>query len=197
MPRIYSYVITHDYGFAPNPFGGICTLATCKPVIRRSARKGDWLIGTGSATKGLAKTVIYAAQIDTVCSIAEYGSNPVYEIKRPVASGTYEQKCGDNIYFRGPDGEWIQRESEHHCPDHMNHDLSGQNVLIASRFWYFGDTPKVLPDHFLRIIKKGPGHKIETSLAFIAMLEQWLSQFTRGPTSQPFHGKHKGSCPPC
>ncbi len=28
-----------DYGFAPNPFHGICTLATCKPVIRRVARR--------------------------------------------------------------------------------------------------------------------------------------------------------------
>ena len=35
--EIFSYVITHDSGFAPNPFGGFLTLATCKPKIRKSA----------------------------------------------------------------------------------------------------------------------------------------------------------------
>ena len=41
---LYSYVITRDYGFAPNPFGGICTLATCKPGIRNHATVGDWVV---------------------------------------------------------------------------------------------------------------------------------------------------------
>ena len=35
MAKGYSYIITRDYGFAPNPFGGVCTLATCKPKIRK------------------------------------------------------------------------------------------------------------------------------------------------------------------
>ncbi|QLL16527.1 hypothetical protein [Pseudomonas chlororaphis] len=26
MTRIYGYVITHDTGFAPNPYGGVLTL---------------------------------------------------------------------------------------------------------------------------------------------------------------------------
>ena len=33
MPKSYSYVVARDYGFAPNPFNGILTLAACKPVI--------------------------------------------------------------------------------------------------------------------------------------------------------------------
>lgn len=32
---LYSYVVAHDFGFAPNPFDGLCTLATCKPDIRK------------------------------------------------------------------------------------------------------------------------------------------------------------------
>ena len=35
-----------DYGFAPNPYFGYCTLATCKPVIRRCAGVGDWIAWT-------------------------------------------------------------------------------------------------------------------------------------------------------
>lgn len=44
MTRIYSYVVRYDSGFAPNPFYGYCTLATCKPDIRRAAEVGDWLV---------------------------------------------------------------------------------------------------------------------------------------------------------
>ena len=49
---IYSYIITRDYGFAPNPFYGICTLATCKPRVRNNAQIGDWVLGFGSGRKG-------------------------------------------------------------------------------------------------------------------------------------------------
>ncbi|MFH1865797.1 MAG: hypothetical protein ABIK85_07930, partial [Candidatus Eisenbacteria bacterium] len=38
--RLFSYIVARDYGFAPNPFCGVCTLATCKPKIRESASVG-------------------------------------------------------------------------------------------------------------------------------------------------------------
>lgn len=43
------YAITRDFGFAPNPFHGVCTLATCKPRIRKSANVDDWILGIGGA----------------------------------------------------------------------------------------------------------------------------------------------------
>ncbi len=43
--RIYAYILKVDSGFAPNPFHGWCTLACCKPAIRRKARPGDWIVG--------------------------------------------------------------------------------------------------------------------------------------------------------
>ena len=50
--RLFSYVVARDYGFAPNPFFGVCTLATCKPIVRRVAAIGDWIVGTGSKANG-------------------------------------------------------------------------------------------------------------------------------------------------
>ena len=32
----FRYRMDHDYGFAPNPFWGTLTLATCKAQIRKS-----------------------------------------------------------------------------------------------------------------------------------------------------------------
>lgn len=51
-PKLYSYVLREDTGFAPNPYHGFCTLACCKPLIRRRAEIGDWVIATGSNAKG-------------------------------------------------------------------------------------------------------------------------------------------------
>ena len=48
---MFSYVIEHDLGFAPNPFHGACTLACCKPVIRKRAQLGDYILGTGAVVK--------------------------------------------------------------------------------------------------------------------------------------------------
>mgnify|MGYP000925642744 CR=1 FL=1 len=48
--KVISYVVAYDYGFAPNPFHGFLTLATCKPQIRRSknTKVGDILLGKKS-----------------------------------------------------------------------------------------------------------------------------------------------------
>jgi hypothetical protein len=37
MTQLFTYTIPYDDGAAPNPFHGICTLAICKPSIRRVA----------------------------------------------------------------------------------------------------------------------------------------------------------------
>ena len=46
----FRYKIEHDYGFAPNPFHGTLSLATCKGPIRqnKNLQVGDWIVGFGS-----------------------------------------------------------------------------------------------------------------------------------------------------
>lgn len=51
--KLFSYVLRFDDGAAPNPFWGTCTLAICKPDIRRTANIDDWIIGTGSKNSKL------------------------------------------------------------------------------------------------------------------------------------------------
>ena len=45
MIRLFAYKQTYDTGFAPNPFHGVCTLATCKRYIRKHKQVGDWIAG--------------------------------------------------------------------------------------------------------------------------------------------------------
>jgi hypothetical protein len=48
MPRLFTYTIPIDDGAAPNPFRGMCSLAICKPCIRRVAEEHDWVAGLDS-----------------------------------------------------------------------------------------------------------------------------------------------------
>ena len=70
--RLFSYVVSRDYGFAPNPFYGTCTLATCKPEIRRTARAGDWIIGTGSKMQGREDHLVYVMKVAEKRTFSEY-----------------------------------------------------------------------------------------------------------------------------
>ncbi|ROL92383.1 hypothetical protein BK636_02520 [Pseudomonas chlororaphis] len=196
MTRIYGYVITHDTGFAPNPYGGVLTLATCKPVIRRTAKMGDWLVGTGSASRGLRGKLVYAAKIDKVLTLEEYGRDPQYVLKRPSASGDDASRQGDNLYFKDEEGDWFQRESDRHDCSHMDRDLSGKNVLIAKSFWYFGSKARDLPESLQLIIKTGPGHKCTDSPEVMERLEKWLSQFELGVVGEA-EVSGLGSCGSC
>src|SRR5256885_3849592 len=98
--RLFSYVIPRDYGFAPNPFYGICSLATCKPQIRDTAEVGDWILGTGSKRKGRDGYVIYAMKVEEILTFEKYWSDPRYREKRPILNGSLKQRYGDNIYHR-------------------------------------------------------------------------------------------------
>ena len=46
--KIYIYTVPVDDGAAPNPYGGVCTLAICKPNLRKIAKVDDWIIGLNS-----------------------------------------------------------------------------------------------------------------------------------------------------
>ena len=142
--RYFSYIVDRDYGFAPNPFYKVCTLAACKPVIRRVASVGDWIFGTGSVSKGLQGKLIYAMQVTEKLTFNAYWNDPRFERKRPVMNGSLKQMYGDNIYHQADDGQWLQENSHHALEDgsinikNLKKDTSGVYVLASSHFYYFG-----------------------------------------------------------
>lgn len=179
---IFSYVIVEDSGFAPNPFGGFLTLACCKPRIRAVARVGDLVVGTGSQrTVGTTK-LIYASQVSDVVRIEHYGVAPEYRVKRPSNAGSWWRQLGDNIY-EPVQGKLVQRKNASHARTDIERDLSGRNVLICNRFWYFGDEPEEIPRQFRGIIKKGPAHKRISNGTLVRMFWKWLEQFPEGMRS--------------
>jgi len=154
--KVFSYVVARDFGFAPNPFFGVCTLATCKPNIRKHAQVGDWVVGTGAKTRyGLQGHLVFAMRVDGVLSFEEYWTRPEYRRKRPLLRGSLAQAYGDNIYHRSETGRtWIQEDSHHSREggrtnrDNLRRDTSVDRVLVSSRFWYFGESAPRIPQVF-------------------------------------------------
>lgn len=174
LMNYYSYLIEHDFGLAPNPFGGYCTLTVCKPVIRKSSnlKVGDWIIGTGS--KALSRTfgktlnhhLIYAMQVSEVMPIDNYWNDLRFRGKKPILNGPLPLIYGDNFYHKDTNGNWIQEDSAHSNIDgtpnlkHLKTDISGCNSLISEHFFYFGQSAPLLPTKLRNICHSGIGQKL-------------------------------------
>src|SRR5688572_16424822 len=104
MSKLFSYCIPADDGAAPNPFWGICTLAICKPRIRRTAEKGDWVVGTGSCKSpigDISGQVVYAMKITQKLTMREYDAfaEAYYPEKIPDwRNADICRRLGDSIY---------------------------------------------------------------------------------------------------
>lgn len=81
---LFSYVVARDYGFAPNPFYGVCTLATCKPKIRGTASRGDWIVGTGSSKNGRQGRLVYVMCVTEVMTFNKYWMDERFEKKNQI-----------------------------------------------------------------------------------------------------------------
>lgn len=163
--RFYSYVVARDYGFAPNPFGGFCTLATCKQQIRSKANIGDWIIGTGSARFNKQNRIIYMMKVTSKMTFDEYWADPMFETKKANMGGSLKKMYGDNIYHHVGE-EWHQEDSHHSLMDgsinyhNLNRDTSADVVLISDEFFYFGKSAIGIHYSYVEhVIKKGPGYR--------------------------------------
>lgn len=176
---LHCYLMTHDGGFAPNPYYRVLTLATCKPRIRHYAQVGDWISGWTAKTvrdkhnqphRFNSQQLIYLAKISKIIPIEEY--REAYPEKRSKLIGTKSSSTrsgcggkrivtnhsqryndGDNIYEpiwgNGTVIDFKQHKHQHGHENLMEHDLKGKNVLICDEFYYFGWENSVEKDESL------------------------------------------------
>lgn len=189
---LWSYVVRYDSGFAPNPFYGYCTLATCKPLIRKSAQIRDWIVGCGSADKrvGLGGRLVYAMRVTETLPTADYWKDSRFKKKQPMRRGSRKQSSGDNIYFPTPDG-WGQLDSFHSLNDgspnegHIARDTGTNRILISDDFVYFGADAPMFPVALrnfqgVDICKSGMGQKKIEDPELIEHFEAWLGSLGSG-----------------
>lgn len=195
--KIFSYIVRFDIGFAPNPFHGMCTLATCKQEFRGKVAVGDWILGTGSKTKGLEGHLVYAMQVDEIVDFDTYWSDPRFVHKIPTSRGSRKQAYGDNIYHRDISGEWLQADSRHSFddgsanPDHIDRDTKANAVLIGREFVYFGGDGPEIPsalrtNHGVDLVHSRPAHRCRFPDALVEEAIAWVRSLGTGVQGRPY-----------
>jgi|SRR6267143_298823 len=198
---LYSYVIARDFAFAPNPFYGVCTLATCKPKIRATAKVGDWVLATGSKAKKREGHIVYAMNVEEILTFDEYWRDARFRQKRPLLNGSLKQRYGDNIYHKDKAGKWIQANSHHSFPDgtpnprNIERDTgTTTRVLLGRKFGYWGRIGPKVPARFRQsegdICCRTQGHKSRFEEKLVQDVVVWLESleldgFMGTPTEFP------------
>jgi Nucleotide modification associated domain 2 len=187
--RLYSYVVARDYGFAPNPFGGICTLATCKPDIRARAHVGDWITGLTSAADRESLGLVYVMRVDEVLTYDAYWCDKRFQLKKPSRTGSVKQLMGDNIYHQSAPGAWVQADSHHSLesgapnPRNIENDTQSEGVLVGRRFAYWGSAAIAVPQQFLdfegHTLRVKRGYRVNFPDEFVAAFVNWFESLNQ------------------
>ena len=182
--RVFSYIVARDFGFAPNPFHGFCSLATCKPAIKRGADIGDLIVGTGSVPHGNSGHLVYIMRVSEVLTFQKYWSDPRFRRKRPALNASTRDAYGDNIYE--PSGaSFIQHNSHHSFEDggtnlfNLNKDTGTNSVLISDDFVYYGGGGPIVPDnlrdyHGYDLCAPTQGHVCRFPPQFVNLVDSWF-----------------------
>jgi hypothetical protein len=171
---LFSYVVEHDYGHAPNPYSKFCTLVRCKfrkagsnrRNIVELANEGDWIVGTGGANPKKSAghgSLIFAMKVEEKRRLREYWSKSKFKDKKPIRNGNYAQRRGDN---KEPKSAFEKNE---------------RYALVSWDEWYyFGNAAKQIPREFRdgslgQTLETGRGFKSDFSQEFIGRFLNWLS----------------------
>ncbi len=197
--NLFSYIVRYDSGFAPNPFHGYCTLATCKPTIRDNAKIGDWIVGTGSNAQGIRRGghLVYAMKVSEILSTREYWYDPRFDKKKPNLFHNWVTASGDNIYEPIGHRCWRQLNSYHShedgsCrDDHIRRDTGVERILISDDYVYFGGEGPQLPESFLsrgdfEMIWLHRNHRRIRCEIIITAFENWINSLNKGFQGKPW-----------
>lgn len=179
-PRLFSYVVDHDTGHAPNPYFGFCTLCRCKYRESREksrnivelAQPGDWVVGTGGKDKNKSAghhKLIYAMKVERKLTRGEYFQRRAFACKQPSGNKGDSEASGDNLR---PANKFEAEE---------------QYVLISKKhFYYFGDKAIRFPkDRFPHLEKRGPSFRSDFDGKYIQRFEKWITTYKRGKHGDP------------
>jgi|TARA_R100001143_G_scaffold62609_1_gene66306 hypothetical protein len=202
--RLFSYKMTHDTGFAPNPFGSTLTLATCKPQIRSVKKTGDWIAGFTSKTLSGDQVgeerLIYLMHVGPKLHLRDYYGDPRFQDKIPnLGKPGPMAKAGDNIYRAlvpgaHEPGHFEQLPNPNHwdiamdapSPFDLDRDVSGQYVLAAEEFYYFGAQAISLPESVRPALPRG--QSAHGKLSSVEQAERFIA-FIRDRYKPGRHGK--------
>lgn len=163
-------MVDHDHGYAPNPYGGICTLVHSKfgdengkRNIVELAEVGDWILGSGGMGRKSAGNdkIIYFMRVD--------------------------EKLDFDRYLQ--DLRFLRRE------DHVDWGHGNKFALISHRYFYFGknaisasNLPRTIP--LQRLFTKGPNFRRDFPISSLIRLVEWFERtYEVGMHGDPYTAK--------
>ena len=197
MSDLYTYVMQHDTGLAPNPFWGTCTLAVCTPNHKGSrAKRGDWIAGVSD--KSHKYKLIYVMEGDERVHMNDYFHDERFNAKKPILDGTAQQRCGDNFYSLDETGLWTQHPNHYHTgPACLAQDTRNPWVFVARRFWYYGREADVMPEKFLSMFGGRVVRVHHRPPELVASFKNWVqSSLKQGENALPRDFEGDGCSPP-
>ena len=169
-PIIWSYVVAYDEGSAPCVDNNLLTLCICKPLIRRGANIGDWIIGF--AKKKIGQNLItYVAEITEKISMEEYFLD--------------SSKRLDKIY-NVVDNKMVHYGGDiHNSPRNWKTDINGKYCLISQNFWYFGKDHRSNPEELYELYYPYVGQKKIINPEELNKLKNYMNGIENGVHSHP------------
>ncbi|PRZ53019.1 hypothetical protein BX589_112192 [Paraburkholderia fungorum] len=169
MSRVWRYVLRTDNGMAPCSEDGMLTLTCCKPIIRRYAKVGEWVVAFEPTALG--GKVAYAGQVSAVLPLGDYEKR--YRGRR---DAIYRLE----VLADGQTSLTPLLPEYHREADSRARDRSGVNGLIFGPFWYWGRDAVEAPGEIADLAYHHVGQSTKASSpAKIVLLEDWLYSMGR------------------
>lgn len=192
--KLYSYIVKTDKGLAPNPFWGYCTLALCTPNhMGIKAEQGDWIVGFTNAARG--NKLVFAMEVLERIHFNDYFTDPRFQRKKPLMTGTWRQRCGDNIYWQD-ENIWCQLDSPYHySKEDLRKDTKHPYAFVSKHFYYLGNDAIQTPKQFDSLIWKKQGCKYNHDATIVINFLKWLDKnHSPGRHGEPMDGEMESKC---
>jgi hypothetical protein len=178
MPEVWRYVVRYDRGFAPHISDNLLTLCTCKPMIRKYAKIGDYVLGFNKIRYDPG-SLIWAGRVSEKLLMGDYA------IRFPSRRDVIYHRTGWEI--DGREKLIHYGGQEHNDTKSIQTDISGEYSLLCKSFWFWGRNAVVLPDALHALIYKNIGQKKKIpNQGLLIMLEKWLEEQSSG-----INGEHR------
>jgi hypothetical protein len=194
--KLLKYVVPHNNGLAPNPFGKYCTLAVCTlNHMNANIDDGDYILG--HSTKDTGWKLIYIMRVTEVINRNDYFYDKRFNYKKPEKYSRKKWKrFGDNMYFIGANGKWKQHPTSFHDSDgERDQDTKYSKVFISEDFYYLGHCGFKLSNNYDDFIWDRCGfkymyieNKINKLIAFVK------KKYKSGMISSPFEESSQPKC---
>lgn len=169
-------------------------MVICKPAIRRTARVGDWILGTGSkaakmdrrTTRDLSCRVVYAMLVTEKVTMQQYDGLTKSRLPEKIPVWEHvdrRRRVGDSLYDFSA-SPVVQRPGVHRA-ENQETDLSGGFALLSNDFYYFGANAIALPGDLAPVAQNQQGHRVKLNEPYVERFITWIRGAAPGVQGEP------------